>query len=195
MAAADRALDALDGSGGTIVLVEGDSDAAAVSMIAARLDTAHARTLRVLSAHGVTNYRHLLTRIRAEHGRMRVVGLYDEPEEQVVARALESSGVGVATSRVAITRLGFHACVSDLEDEMIRAIGVGRVERLIEAEGELDSFRILQRQPAHRDQPVDQQLRRFLGTRSMRKIRYGHLLASIVDLDACPSPLRRVVLA
>ena len=33
-----------------------------------------------------------------------------------------------------------------------------------------------------------------MGTKSMRKIRYGRLLAAAVDLDAVPDPLRRVTL-
>lgn len=193
LALAEQTVDELSGSTGTVVLVEGDSDAAAVSTIAARTGTAHALGLEVVSAHGVTNYRRLLTRIRADHPSRRVVGLYDEPEERVVRRALESVGIGTPVSRVDVERLGFYACVADLEDELIRAIGVERVEQVIGEQGELDAFRILQRQPAQRDRPVDQQLRRFMGTKSARKIRYGHLLASVVDLDACPRPLRRVV--
>ena len=190
---ADATVDALDGSTGTVVLVEGDSDAAAVSTIAARISTAHAVGLRVVSANGVTNYRRLVARIRADHPTCRIVGLYDEPEERVVRRALESAGFGSPVRRVDLERLGFHACVADLEDEFIRAMGVERVEQVVAEQGELDAFRILQRQPAQRGRPVDQQLRRFMGTKSTRKIRYGHLLASAVDLDACPRPLRRVV--
>jgi len=35
-------------------------------------------------------------------------------------------------------------------------------------------------------------LHRFIGTRSGRKIRYGHLLAQAVDLDRIPAPLDRL---
>ncbi|MDW3216406.1 MAG: hypothetical protein R8G01_20615 [Ilumatobacteraceae bacterium] len=191
LARADLTLDELGSGAGTIVLVEGDSDAAAVATIAARLRTI--RELEVLSAHGVTNYRHLLARLRADHPGRRVVGLYDAPEEGVVRQALERSGIGRPIDRVAIERLGFFACVADLEDEFIRAIGADRVEQVIDEQGELEAFRILQRQPAQRGRPVVAQLRRFMGTKSARKIRYGRLLAAAVDLDRCPLPLRRVV--
>jgi hypothetical protein len=36
-------------------------------------------------------------------------------------------------------------------------------------------------------------LRRFLGTRSGRKIRYGHVLAEALDLTQVPWPLARVL--
>jgi len=57
------------------------------------------------------------------------------------------------------------------------------------AQGELTSFQTFVKQPAHRDEPRERQLHRFMGTRSGRKIRYGHLLAAAVDLDQLPRPL------
>jgi hypothetical protein len=194
LARAELTLDELPESTGTIVLVEGDSDAAAVTTLAARFHTSRIRDPLVVSAHGVTNNQRLLTRIRAGHPHRRVVGLYDEPEERIVRRALERSGVGTPRSRADIERLGFSACVEDLEDELIRSIGVNGVERLVDSQGELAAFRILQQQPAQRGRPIDQQLRRFMGTKSARKIRYGHLLAAEVELDRCPAPLRRIIL-
>ncbi len=50
-------------------------------------------------------------------------------------------------------------------------------------------MRTFTRQPAHRNRPRDQQLRRFLGTRSGRKIHYGHVLAAALDLSRLPAPL------
>jgi hypothetical protein len=190
---AEVQLAGLKESTSTIVLVEGDSDVAAVETLAARFYTSPSADLQVLSAHGVTNYRRLLIRLRVDHRHRRVVGLYDEPEEQVVRRALTLSSIGRPTNRADIEQLGFFACVADLEDEFIRALGVEHVEHVIDAQGELPAFRILQQQPAQRGQPVAQQLRRFLGSKSMRKIRYGHLLAATINLDECPEPIRRVV--
>ena len=195
LARAELTLDRLHDSTPTIVLVEGDSDAAAVEALVARHDEDRSQRAQVLSANGVTNYRRLLTRIRHDAPQRRVVGLYDEPEEQIVRRALEASGIGRSGSRADIERLGFFACVTDLEDELIRSLGVDRVEQLVEAQGELPAFRILQKQPAQRGRPVAQQLRRFMGTKSTRKIRYGHLLAAATDLEHCPEPLRRIVAA
>lgn len=86
-------------------------------------------------------------------------------------------------------RLGFYVCVEDLEDELVRAIGAGRVVELIDSQGDLGSFRSLQRQPPWRGQPVAAQLRRFLGSGARRKLRYARLLAGAVDLDRLPYPL------
>lgn len=190
---AEEALDALAPSTGTIVLVEGESDVAAVETLAARFRPGRSEGMQVLSAQGVTNYRRLLTRIRVDHPDRRVVGLYDEPEEHVVLRALELSLIGRPHSRDDIEQLGFFACVADLEDELIRALGTDHVEHLVETQGELAAFRILQQQPEQRGRPVAQQLRRFMGTKSMRKIRYGHILAAAIDLQSCPEPLARII--
>ena len=118
-----------------------------------------------------------------------LAGLYDAAEENDFRRGLERAGLGSGLSRAGMERLGFYVCVEDLEDELIRALGTGRVEDLIEAEGESGPFLTFTRQPAHRDTARDQQLRRFMGTRSGRKIRYGHLLAAALDLTLIPAPL------
>ena len=90
-------------------------------------------------------------------------------------------------------RLGFYACVDDLEDELIRSLGVPAVEEVVAAQGELRSFRILQRQPAQRGVPIERQLRRFLGTHSGRKIHYGRVLVEALDLARVPRPLDLVL--
>ncbi len=85
--------------------------------------------------------------------------------------------------------LGFFMCVSDLEEELIRALGSEAVLQIVETEGELGAFRTLQQQPAHQDRRPEQQLHRFLGTRSGRKIRYGRLLVEALDLTQVPRSL------
>jgi hypothetical protein len=79
--------------------------------------------------------------------------------------------------------------VADLEDELIRALGPPLVERVIEAEGELGSFRSLQQMPAHRGRTSEQQLRRFIGTKSGRKAKYARILVDALDLARTPQPL------
>ena len=90
-------------------------------------------------------------------------------------------------------RLGFYVSVEDLEDELIRAIGAARVEALIDSQGDLGSFRSLQRQPEWRSQPAGAQLRRFLSSGARRKLRYARLLAGSVDLDRLPHPLEALL--
>jgi hypothetical protein len=89
--------------------------------------------------------------------------------------------------------LGFFVCVADLEDELIRALGVAPVEQVIEAEGDLPSFRRFQSQPAWRQRTLEAQLRRFMGTKSGRKARYAGLLVDALDLERAPRPLERVL--
>jgi len=119
----------------------------------------------------------------------RVLGLYDEAEEAHVRRGLDRAGFGTDLDRDGIEACGFFVCVADLEDELIRALGPTAVEAVLEAQGELRGFRMFQRQPAQRGRPVEAQLRRFMGTRSLRKIRYGRLLVDALDLDRVPRPL------
>src|SRR5437762_3176676 len=67
------------------------------------------------------------------------------------------------------------------------------VEAVVAAQGELRSFRVLQRQPAQRGVPIEAQLRRFMGTHSGRKIQYGRLLVEALDLARVPRPLDLVL--
>jgi hypothetical protein len=88
---------------------------------------------------------------------------------------------------------GFHVCVADLEDELIRALGPARVEAVIEAQGELRSLRTLQKQPAQIGRTIEQQLRRFIGSKSGRKLRYARALVDALDLAYAPRPLVAVL--
>ena len=63
----------------------------------------------------------------------------------------------------------------------------------LDAQGELGSFRTLQKQPAQRGRTIEQQLRRFMGSRSYRKIRYARLLVDALDLTRVPIPLDRLL--
>lgn len=110
---------------------------------------------------------------------LRLTGLCDEAEHSYYARGLDRAGAGRE----------FFVCRADLEDELIRALGVGRVEELVRAEGELRALRAFFRQPAQRDRPADQQLRRFLGTKKGRKIHYGRVLAGALAPERTPAPL------
>jgi hypothetical protein len=90
-------------------------------------------------------------------------------------------------------RLGFFVCVADLEEELIRALGAPVVERVLAANGDLRSFRTLQKQPAWRGRSREQQLRRFMGSGGRRKIRYARFLVEALDLADVPRPLDRLL--
>ena len=124
---------------------------------------------------------------------LKLAGLCDAAEEGGFARELERAGLGSNLARADMEQLGFYVCVEDLEDELIRAHGAAAVQQAIEAEGDLGSFRTLQKQPAWEGRPVAEQLRRFMGSGGSRKIRYARLLVDALDLDKIPRPLDRVL--
>jgi hypothetical protein len=187
-----------------VVLVEGMSDQAALETLAARLGR-HLREegIFIVPMGGATNIGHFLGLFGPRGFGVRLAGLCDEGEERDFRRSLEQAGLGAGSDRAGsdragsdragLARLGFFVCVADLEDELIRSLGVRRVEQLIEAQGEFGPFRTFTRQPAQRDRTREQQLRRFMGTRSGRKIHYGHVLAAALDLTQLPSPLADVL--
>lgn len=142
---------------------------------------------------GATNIAKFLDRYGPRGAHHDIAGLYDVGEEGVFRRALERAGLGTNLSRDDLQTLGFHVCVADLEDELIRALGVDAVEELIAAQGELDAFRTMQKQPAHRNGTPGAQLRRFMGTNSGRKIFYAPVMVDALDLTKMPSPLDRVL--
>jgi hypothetical protein len=65
--------------------------------------------------------------------------------------------------------------------------------RILDVEGDLKSFRTFQQQPAQRQKSDSARLRRFMGTRSGRKIRDGTVLVDALDLDRVPLPLDRLL--
>jgi hypothetical protein len=177
-----------------VVLVEGLSDQAAVEALAERRQyDLRSRGIAVVPIGGATNITRYLDHFGPRGKGLRVAGLCDAGEERAYRRGLDRAGFGTGLARADMERLGFFVCDADLEDELIRALGVTAVERVIEQAGELDSLRILQRQPAQRGRTHEQQLRRFIGTRAGRKIRYGRLLVEALDLDEVPRPLDRVL--
>jgi hypothetical protein len=171
------------------VLVEGDSDAGAVRAVAGLLGCdLDLHRIQISSADGVTNFSQLLVDFVRKHPGAEFCGMYDVADERHVRNALTRSGVAAASHDL-LESLGFFACVADLEDELIRALGSEGVERVLEAQGEITSFRRFQAMPQHRSTSVHQQLRRFLGTRATRKIRTARRLVEALGLGRLPRPL------
>src|SRR5439155_14596370 len=124
---------------------------------------------------------------------VRLAGMCDAAEEDQFRRGLERAGFGSNLTRFDMEALGFYVCVADLEEELIRALGAASVERVVDAQGDLGSFRTLQKQPAWRGRPREEQLQRFMGSGGSRKIRYARLLVDALDLRCVPRPLERVL--
>jgi hypothetical protein len=177
-----------------VVLVEGPSDLRAIETLAARRGRhLGSEGVSIVSMAGSKNIGTFLARFGPKGLGVRLAGLCDAREEGDFRRALEQAGLGAGLTRSDMEGAGFYVCDADLEDELIRAVGVDAVERVLAAEGELGAFRTFQKQPAKRGQPLDQQLRRFMGTFSGRKIRYAGLLTEAVDLTRVPRPLDGVL--
>jgi Overcoming lysogenization defect protein-like, TOPRIM domain len=177
-----------------VVLVEGHSDRAALEELARKsgrdLD---AEGVAIVAIGGATNISRFLALYGPQGHDLVVAGLCDVGEARSFQRGLARAGFGHDITREEMEDLGFFVCDLDLEDELIRALGVSAVEHVIEQQGELASLRIMQRQPAQRGRTVEEQLRRFMGTRSRRKIRYGQLLVAALHPDDVPRPLAGVL--
>jgi hypothetical protein len=177
-----------------VVLVEGISDRVALETLALRRgrDLA-AERVAVVPIGGAQAIGRFLTRFGPEGLGLELAGLCDAGEERDFQRALERAGIGSNLSRVDMERLGFYVCEADLEDELIRTLGSGTVELIVDAQGELGSFRTLQKQPAWQGRPTEEQLHRFMGSGGSRKIRYAALLVQALDLADVPRPLDGVL--
>ncbi|HEX5859450.1 MAG TPA: ATP-dependent endonuclease [Microbacterium sp.] len=152
-----------ESAGSAVVIVEGESDRAALETVGARLG------LTMPAVGGSKGARRAAERFAGA----RVLGLVDAGERRDFERFFETVFV----------------CDPDLEGELVRALGVSGVEAVIDAQGELESFRRLQRQPAQRDRSPERQLARFFGGRSGNKLRYAVLMAAALPLERIPPPI------
>jgi hypothetical protein len=177
-----------------VVLVEGISDAIALETLAKRQGRSLAADgVAVVPIGGAQAIGRFLDRLGREGREVGLAGLCDAGEEANFRRALERAGLGSSLNRAAMESLGFYVCVEDLEDELIRALGAATVAEVVRAQGELRSFRTLQKQPAWRGRPLEEQLHRFMGSGGRRKTRYARLLVEALDLTCVPRPLRGVL--
>jgi hypothetical protein len=177
-----------------IVLVEGGSDQAALEVLAQRRGLALGPGgLCIVAMGGATGIGHFVRLLGPRGLNIPLGGLCDADQEDYVRAALQQGGLSPAVSRAQLEACGFYVCTPDLEDELIRAVGTAAVQQIIAACGELRPFRTFQRQPAHRQDSVGEQLHRFMGTHSGRKSQYARLLVEAVDLARVPRPLARVL--
>jgi hypothetical protein len=177
----------------TVVLVEGISDQVAVEALAERRGrNLQAEGVSVVPIGGAQAIGRFLDRFGPQRADVRVAGLCDAGEEADFRRGLERAGLGTDLTRAEMERLGFYVCVEDLEDELIRSLGAAAVERVIDARGDLRSFRTMQKQPAWRGRMPEEQLRRWFGSYG-GKIEYSRLLVDALDLTRVPRPLDRLL--
>lgn len=177
-----------------VALVEGVSDQLALEALAVRRGrNLNAEGISIVPIRGSKNIGTFLDLYGPGGFDVRLAGLCDAAEEGDFRRGLERAGLGSNLTRAEMERLGFYVCVADLEDELIRSLGVSAVLQVIEAHGELESFRSFQKQPAWRGRTNQEQLRRFFGTKGGRKIESAASLVNALDLSQVPRPLDRVL--
>jgi len=160
----------------SVVLVEGITDRIALEAVAAKLGPdLTGGGVEIVPIGGAQAIR----RASAQHEGRRAAGLCDVGEERWFRRVL-----GDAT----------YVCVKDLEDELIRALGSDRVQEVVAAQGELDTFRNFQNQVFWRGRPVERQLRRWLQNGG-RRHRYPPHLIEAMEPEEIPRPLTGVLAA
>jgi hypothetical protein len=175
----------------SLVFVEGTSDQLALEALAARIGCdLEAAAVAVVEIGGATNIWRFLELYRTQHPDVRVGGLCDANQEHAFRRALVQFGFGSNLTRDEMQSIGFFVCDADLEDELIRSLGIDRVLQIIDEEGELQSFRTYQKQPAHSARTLEQQVHGFMWN---RKQRYAQLFVDALDLDRVPHPLAGVL--
>ena len=167
----------------------GSEQQAAVLTLAARLGRELAgEGVLVAATGGATNIGRHLERLGPRGLDVRVAGLYDVAEERFVRKGLERAGFGTASSQN-LEALGFFACTEDLEDELIRALGVDAVLAVIERRGTCPpsgSSGASPRTQTLGDTPEGAARRPAPGG---RKVEYAALLVEALDLAALPRPL------
>ena len=161
-----------------VVLVEGESDRVALHTLADRCGRhLAAEGVEVVAMGGITNTRAFASHYGPRGLGVPLAGLYDAPEEAKLRHGLAAAGLGAAlepdgldaalgSDRLRasldpdglgaalgpdrLSALGFFGCSVDLEDELLRALGVEAVEAVIEEAGETTSLRLLASMPAQR---------------------------------------------
>jgi hypothetical protein len=165
----------------TAVLVEGASDRAAVLALAEvdGRDLA-ADGVAVLAMGGAMSIRRYVDLLGPRGLGLGLCGLCDAREVPFFERA-------------GMLATDYQVCEPDLEGEFIRSLGLGGVEAVLAAEGDLRLFRTFQQQPAQRPRTTEKQLHRFFGTTAGRKEHYARELVLAAGRDAVPGPLRRLL--
>jgi hypothetical protein len=172
------------------ILVEGISDQRALEALALRRGrNLAAEGVSIVPIGGAQSIGRFLGELSTRAPEVRVAGLCDAGEAEHFKRALERAGLGTDLDRAGMERLGFFVCDPDLEVELIQALGVDVVEQIVAAQGDLGSFRTLQKQPAWQGRSTAEQLRRFMGSGGSRKIRYAPLFVDALHLSRVPRPL------
>ncbi len=172
----DPTLDHVD----VALLVEGESDQAAVMAAAAALGRdLIADGVLIVPMGGATSIERYVAEFGPTGHDLNLVGLCDIGERDFFARWLGADDIFV--------------CDIDLEDELVRAMGIDEMVAFIESQGELKRFRTMQKQPHQRDRSIEHHLHNYFGIRSGRKVRYAQGVIEWLPANRIPLPLRQLI--
>lgn len=171
------------------ILVEGDSDKFALEAAAEKVGRNLDREgITIVSLEGSGGLETFLGILGPRGLGLRLSGLCDLDSEDDWMRRLEKAKVGAASDRDTMEGLGFFVCQVDLEDELLRAIGVDEALAVVDHRGDREAFDRDAQQPANRGASLHEQLLGFLGRRG-RKVTYAPEFVDRLDASKIPQPL------
>jgi hypothetical protein len=174
------------------VLVEGESDRVALEALAEKnsrdLD---AEGITVVPMNGAATAATYVELFGPNGFQLKLAGLYDEAEEAHFISGLQRAGlVSHSPTRADLESVGFFACVVDLENELIRALGLPSATQVIANAGDGSAFQTFQSQSPWNQRTPEEQI---LGFIKRRKVQYAPLLVDAVAPNTVPSPLAGVL--
>jgi predicted ATPase len=173
-----------------VILVEGLSDQYALEALADRRNrNLDGEGISIVAIGGASTIGTYLNLFGSSGFGLPLAGLCDLAEESTFGAALQRAGHTI-NARADMEQIGFFVCDIDLEDELIRAVGVADVVTVIDLAGDLPEFQTLQQQPAYSAASLDDQVRAFA---RRHKIKYAPLLVDALDLAHIPTPLNGVL--
>ena len=176
-----------------VILVEGPSDKLAIEAAADRLGiNLDSEGLTIVALRGGGSIATFLGMFGPKGFDLRLAGLCDLDSQANWAGKLVDAGLAPEATTEACEEAGFFVCTKDLEDELISAVGVNEVHRVLQDHGDGSAFEKYAKQPKHCDKTMIDQLRGFLARRG-RKLRYAPILVDHLEASAIPPPLLGVL--
>jgi len=178
----------------SVILVEGPSDKLALQAAAEKLSKdLDSRGASIIELDGANTLATFLKLVGKTGFDLPIYALCDADKESLWRSTLQSAGYGTLETRADLEAFGFLVADRDLEDELIRALGVARVKAAITNEGDDSAWATFQKQGTQRGLPELEQLRNFIQVRTARKVQYAPVLVDLLQLHEVPNCLARII--
>ena len=146
-----------------VILVEGDSDKFALEAVAEKVGrNLDGEGITIVSLEGGGGLGTFLGMLGPRGFSLKLAGLCDQDSQSGWIKKLDEAGVGSVLDRAAMERVGFYVCESDLEDELLRALGVDEALEIVQERGDRAAFDFYSQEPRHSDLDTHDQLLGFL---------------------------------